>query len=99
MKLFAMGKPLPIKGLIPTKLYLVMKLTVALLIFATLHASAKGFSQKVTIPDKKLTWVQLFEVIKSQTGHDFVYNEKLLENTTVTRAAFKNAPLQDVLDF
>lgn len=99
MKLFAVGKPLPLKGLIPTKLYLVMKLTVALLIFATLHASAKGFSQKVTIPDKKLTWVQLFEIIKTQTGHDFIYNEKLLENTTVARASFKNVPLQEVLDF
>ena len=51
-----------------------MKLTTILLIIAFVQASAKGFSQKVTLTEKDATVENILRDLKQQTGYVFVTN-------------------------
>lgn len=98
MRLLATGKTFMLKRFDLTIRHLVMRLTIALTILFSLNVSAKAFTQKVTIPDRQLSWSQLFESINKQTGYDFLYNEKELAKIPVARAGFRNASLEEVLN-
>jgi TonB-linked SusC/RagA family outer membrane protein len=96
MNLLVPGKA--VLRLIPPKLLLIMKLTVVLLIVATLHVSAKTYAQKVTISGKGLSLTQVFQVIKKQTGYNFIYQENILHQAQPVTMDMKEAPLQEVLN-
>ncbi len=80
------------------KIFLVMKLTIALFFLATFQVGATSFAQKVTLVGKNVTLPQLFETIKQQTGYDFMYNKTLLQQSRPVNLQYNNAPLRDVLD-
>jgi hypothetical protein len=61
------------------KIFLVMKLTIALFFMATFQVGATSFAQKVTLSGRNITLPQLFETIKNQTGYDFMYDKALLD--------------------
>ena len=64
---------------LPTKLFMIMKLTAFLIIVATLQVSAGSYAQTVTIAGKDLTLDKIFRIIRKETGFQFIYDQALLE--------------------
>lgn len=81
-----------------SKLLLIMKLTTAIIILASLHVSAAGLSQKVTVSGKGISLEQLFQDIKKQTGLEFFYKESLLRGAGPVSVSFNNTSVTEVLD-
>jgi len=73
------------------------KKTFFLLTFASLVCTG-AWSQKVTISGKGLSLEKVFEMIKAQTGYDFVYNQDDIDQAKKVDLQVKNAPLEEVLD-
>jgi len=78
MQLTALCKARSLTGLF-TKTMMVMKITVFLVLIASMHVSAKAYSQKVTLTEKDAPLNKLFNEIKKQTGYTFVYTQTILE--------------------
>lgn len=76
-----------------TKILLVMKLTLFLMIAACMGVQAAGNSQTVTLSGKDLSLVNVFSKVKEQTGYVVFYNQALLHNTTPVSLAVKDMPL------
>lgn len=68
------------------------------MLFATLHLSAKTFSQRVTISGKDIPLSQVFNAIEKQTGYAFIYDEKVVSNSRAVSLRVKDAQLVSVLD-
>lgn len=75
-----------------------MKITAFFVLIACLQVSAKTFSQKLTIEEKKAPLQKLFNKISEQTGLSVIYDVALLENTTPVSINVKDYSLEDVLD-
>ncbi|NII29070.1 SusC/RagA family TonB-linked outer membrane protein [Pseudoflavitalea sp. X16] len=75
-----------------------MKITAFLLLAATLHVSAKGFAQHLTLSEKNAPLEKIFSVIKEQTGYQFWIEAKLLSSAKPVDITVKNKPLTEVLD-
>jgi len=75
-----------------------MKILSFLLFVCALHISAKSLSQTVTIhtTDKDITAILL--LVKNQTGYNFLYNNKLLEELSPVTISVHNMPLPDFLN-
>jgi TonB-dependent starch-binding outer membrane protein SusC len=86
------------RGLLPTKLLLVMRITAIFILGATLHVSANSFSQSITISAKKITIEKAFRLIEDQTDFSFLWNESLLDKSRTVCIDVKDAPLSRVLD-
>lgn len=81
------------------KILRIMKLSVFLL-FAGLHvvmADAVG-QAKITIETGKITYLELFDQIKKQTGYTIVYSNNELDNKQSVDASFKQEDLKTVMD-
>src|ERR1700761_4992237 len=81
-----------------TKILLVMKLTIALLVVGLLSAHAKTFSQTVTFSGKNVTMDKVFDVIQTQTGYNVFANKDLLQEIKPVTIYAKDMPLKDFLD-
>jgi len=97
MKLLAFGKACLIPRRLSRKLLILMKLTITLLLFATLSVHAKGYSQKVTVAAKNISLTQVLEVIKKQTGYKFVCDDRIIEKAGKITVNFRETPLQTAL--
>jgi hypothetical protein len=75
-----------------------MKLSTILILVAFLQVNAKGFSQNVTLNEKKSNLDKVFNEIRKQTGYDFLYNTRLLRNTVPVTVNAVNSSLEEVLD-
>lgn len=75
-----------------------MKLTVVLLLTATLYANAKTFSQTVTYAAKSVSLKKIFSVIEKQTGYGFVYDPLLIKSAGAVDVDFNKTPVKDVLN-
>ncbi|WP_245898817.1 SusC/RagA family TonB-linked outer membrane protein [Chitinophaga niastensis] len=80
------------------KLLLIMRLTAILTLVLSLNLSAKTFSQSVTIKGKHLPLYDVFNSISRQTGYEFIYDEKLLQNVPPVNINMNQASLTDVLN-
>lgn len=80
-----------------TKILLVMKLTLALLIVGLLNANARSFSQTVTYTGKNVTLDKLFSIIESQTGYSVFANKDLLQGVKPVTVSARNMPIKDFL--
>ncbi len=76
----------------------IMKLSTILILVAFLQVNAKGFSQNVTLNEKKSNLDKVFNEIRKQTGYDFLYNTRLLRNTVPVTVNAVNSSLEEVLD-
>ncbi len=80
------------------KLLLIMKITTLLLIAVILHVSAAtSLAQKVTLNEKNVTLIDVFNKIRVQTGYDFSFSTETLENSNPVTINVKNEELTDVL--
>jgi TonB-linked SusC/RagA family outer membrane protein len=91
-------KAIPGRGLLLTKLLLVMRITAIFILGVSLHVSANSFSQSITISAKKITIEKAFRLIEQQTDFSFLWNESVLDKSRVISIDVKDAPLSTVLD-
>src|SRR5882762_4362103 len=82
---------------LPSKLLFIMNLCAILLLTTALQVSASGFSQNVTISERKIKLEKVFRLISKQTGYEFIVNGKLLDNTAPVSLDVKNASIEEVL--
>ena len=75
-----------------------MRITAILIIAASLHVSANGYSQSVTLSARKITIERAFKVIEKQTDFSFLWNESALDRSRTISIDVKDAPLSKVLD-
>src|SRR5687768_10180571 len=92
------GQPRPTNRWLPAKMLLLMKLTAFLLLVISLHVSAGGVAQKITIVKKNATLEQIFELIQQQGGYDFLFSSRVLAKAHRVDIEARNATVKEVLD-
>src|SRR5689334_23716492 len=80
-----------------TKTLLIMKLTAILLLATCLQVSATGHAQKISLTEKNAPLEKVLQQIKKQSGYQFWYEDKLLQNARPVNISVKNEMLEDVL--
>ncbi|GEP98080.1 SusC/RagA family TonB-linked outer membrane protein [Chitinophaga cymbidii] len=75
-----------------------MKLTTLMLLVTCCMASARSFSQKVSLQVQEVSLKAVIADIKKQTGYTFFYNEEWLEKGNAVTLNLRNADLHTVLD-
>jgi TonB-linked SusC/RagA family outer membrane protein len=80
-----------------TKTLLIMKLSILLLLAACFTANAKGYSQKISIAFENASVQQVFEAIRSQSGYQFLYTNKVLARSKPVKINLSNATLEEAL--
>jgi TonB-linked SusC/RagA family outer membrane protein len=75
-----------------------MKITAIILLSACLTASARGFSQKVTLSEKNAPLSKIFKAIKSQTGYTFLYTDEMLAKTGPVTINLRDVDLTEALN-
>ena len=74
-----------------------MKFLTVFILIASLHVSARTWSQQVTLSEKNAKIEKVFNVIKAQTGYVFFYDAALLQDSKPVTLNVKNEPLENVL--
>ncbi|CAL1519479.1 TonB-dependent receptor [Chitinophaga sp. MM2321] len=82
----------------PVGILLKMKLAIAIIIIASLHVSASGYSQPVTLAEKNAPLEKIFQSIRKQTGYVFFYDYSWLSDTHPVSMNVKSIPLEKALD-
>ena len=83
-----------------SKMWLVMKLTVVMLIIFCLQATAASYSQnqKITMQLNEITLVDLFEQIEEETEFRFIYYSPDIKEQVKVSGVFNDAYVQEILD-
>jgi TonB-linked SusC/RagA family outer membrane protein len=81
------------------KIKLVMKLTTVLLLVTCLQVGAKGFSQKVTLNEKKASLEKVFQQIEKQSGYVFWYEDRLIQRANPVDVSIKSVSLEEALGY
>jgi len=69
---------------------LAMKITTILLFVTCLQVGAKGYSQKVTLNERKGSFEKVLQQIEKQSGYVFWYEDRLLLKANPVDIALKN---------
>ncbi|MBX2925563.1 MAG: TonB-dependent receptor [Chitinophagaceae bacterium] len=83
---------------LPSKLLFIMKMCTILLLTTALHVSARTYSQKVTLSEKKITIERAFKIINKQTGVEFIYKYGLFKKMKPVDINVHNSPVGDVIN-
>jgi TonB-linked SusC/RagA family outer membrane protein len=75
----------------------IMKLLSIILLSACLTASAKGFTQTITLSEKNAPLEKVFKEIKKQTGYNFLYTLEQLDQAGKVDVELHNATLEEAL--
>lgn len=76
----------------------IMKLTGIYLVIASLHLSARGFTQTITVSVKDASIETVFKAIEKQTDYVFFVDRGLLSKAKKVTINASNLPLTQVLD-
>jgi TonB-linked SusC/RagA family outer membrane protein len=79
------------------KTWMIMKLTIAFLLFFTFQVSANGYAQKITIVKKNASLTEIFKAIERQTGFLFFYDKAVIQKAEPVDIAIKDATLDQAL--
>lgn len=90
------GRPLPHRCM--SKMLLVMRLTLFLLLLAIMGVHATGHSQTISITGNHLTLKQVFKAIEQQTSYTVFSNREDLEGTRSVNFDVHNMPLVPLLE-
>lgn len=85
------------KGLF-IKTLVIMKLTALLLLTATMHVAAAGYTQTVTLTEKNVSLEKVFKAIQKQTGYDFWFESALIKKSGKTNVDLNKVTLIEALD-
>lgn len=80
------------------KPFLIMKLTAALLLFASIHVSAVTYSQRITLSGHNVPLEQVFKEIGRQTGYLFFFTDEMLLKAKPVNVDLTNVPLEEALN-
>lgn len=97
----AFGIPMPLPKLLNDKYrqaVRIMKITAFILLVGTLHVSAGGFSQSITLSVKEESLTKVFKAIEKQTDYIFFYNVDWVKKIDKVNVDVKDMQLQQVLD-
>ncbi|HKB43817.1 MAG TPA: SusC/RagA family TonB-linked outer membrane protein [Chitinophagaceae bacterium] len=75
-----------------------MKLTTFLMLAVCINASAKGYSQNVSLNETNSPLDKVFREIKKQSDYTFVYTKGLLKKANRVTVNISNASVEQVLD-
>jgi len=81
-----------------TKVLLLMKLTIALILAATLQVSAKVTAQNITLNLKNAGLKVALQQIERKSNFRFLYNEDVVSSTQVVNIDVNNMPVTEVLN-
>jgi len=96
MKIYAFNLGVP-RLRLPSNLILIMKLVTLMLITSLMQVSAAGLAQNVTLKEKNASLESVISKIRSQTGYDFVFDYRLLENAKGVTVNINNQTLETAL--
>ncbi|MBE9602593.1 SusC/RagA family TonB-linked outer membrane protein [Pedobacter sp. MC2016-24] len=74
-----------------------MRLTTVFLIASLLQVSAAGLAQQVTLKRQNAKLTSIFDEIRQQTGYDFVYNDKMIDQAKPVTIQVTAMALNEVL--
>ena len=97
MKVTANGKAMLKGRLLSSQMQKIMRLTAILLLTITLHVSATGISQTVTIFKANASLEQIFESLQQQTGYSFLFNSHMLDKAKRVSIRISNGTVEEVL--
>ncbi|HET7118880.1 MAG TPA: carboxypeptidase-like regulatory domain-containing protein, partial [Hanamia sp.] len=80
-----------------TKTWMIMKLTIAFLLFFTFQINAKPHAQRITIVKNNIHLSEVFRTIEQQTGFHFFYDKDMILKTAPIDVALKDATLEQAL--
>ncbi|WP_212006048.1 TonB-dependent receptor [Chitinophaga sp. HK235] len=83
---------------LPAKILLFMKLTLILMIAATLQVTAGAFGQKVTLHRKDASLLEVLKSIRKQTGCSFIGDRQMLQRTQGIDIAIANATTEEAMN-
>lgn len=75
-----------------------MKITATFFFVACLQSMAAGYGQKVTLSEKDAKIERIFKEIRRQTGYQFLYTTKMVENAKKVTIQVKDAELEEALN-
>ena len=79
------------------KILLIMRLTTVILLATFMHVSAAGLAQKISLSKTNVPLKAVIKELRRQSGYDFVYTEKLLQQSKPVDIEVSGARLEDVL--
>jgi TonB-linked SusC/RagA family outer membrane protein len=80
------------------KLLLTMKITVLLLIMGFVRVSAATYAQEVSLNVKNASLTEVFALLRSESGYNFLYDADVLEKTNKVTLSIKKIPFVDALN-
>jgi len=100
MQLNATLKKLPdqLLALRSSKIWLVMKITVFLVLVTFNLVAAKSYSQKINLEMKNAKLEDVFNKIEKQSGSSFIYEKNLVKKVKTIDISLQNASLQEALN-
>ncbi|WP_316834943.1 SusC/RagA family TonB-linked outer membrane protein [Pedobacter nutrimenti] len=75
-----------------------MKLVIILLTTAIIQVSASSYAQKVTMKQHGIELVNVFQEIRKQTGYDFLYSDKIMEQAKPVDVNLQNVGIEEALE-
>ncbi|RPE13513.1 SusC/RagA family TonB-linked outer membrane protein [Chitinophaga lutea] len=85
-------------GYVTAKIWTVMKMTSLLLLIGFLHVSGKALPQTITLSMKQAPVKKVFKEIRKQSGHLFLYDEKLISPLKNVDVQLNSVPLKQALE-
>lgn len=80
-----------------SKIFLVMKLTIVLLVTTFIQISIAANAQRATINEKNITVEKAFELLSNQTGYTFLYTGEMLRQVGPVTLHLNNATVEEAL--
>jgi TonB-linked SusC/RagA family outer membrane protein len=75
-----------------------MKLVIILLTTAIIQVSAASYAQKVTMKQHGIELVNVFQEIRKQTGYDFLYSDKIMEQAKTVDLNLQDVGIEEALE-
>ena len=80
------------------KLFLRMKLTIALLLLGSMQLWAKGYGQTITLSETKSSLQAVLSKVQQQSGYDVFAQSELLAKSKKVTVSFRALPLEEALN-
>ncbi|SDP07467.1 TonB-linked outer membrane protein, SusC/RagA family [Mucilaginibacter sp. OK268] len=95
---FSIAFPCKRDSLVLSKILSIMKLTFVFLLAGLLQVSAASYAQNVSLKVKDASLLSIFKQLHKQSGVEFVYDNKILNESNPVSINVVNQPLSKVLD-
>lgn len=86
------------RGHVTTKIWKVMRMTAFLLLVGLLHVSGEALPQNISLFMNKAPLRKVFKEIRKQSGHLFLYDDKLIGPNQKADVWLTNVPLKQALE-